>query len=296
MRLAHAVLALGLAVMPWVPLAHAQGKPAPAKSVRRATCPADMVAVGVTCVDRYEAFVVELLPSGKTRAHSPFEPVQGLRVKAVNARGKHPQAHLSRNEAEAACVLAGKRLCADTEWLRACKGKRETTWPYGPTRVVGRCNDHGTSSFNLLFGKDGRPPPQSEYDFDHLNDPRLNQLKGTLAKAGAFSRCKTTDGVFDMVGNLHEWTAAPDGTFRGGYYLDVEQNGLGCDYRTTAHHDKYHDYSTGFRCCKTPGAPVTKPASSKTAAPKLAPRAGKPKRGVPKPALRPAPIPRAGHD
>jgi hypothetical protein len=52
-----------------------------------------------------------------------------------------------------------------------------------------------------------------------------------------------------MVGNLHEWTAASSGTFRGGYYLDTKINGEGCDYRTTAHDARYHDYSTGFRCC-----------------------------------------------
>jgi sulfatase modifying factor 1 len=276
MRLADAAFALGLAAMPWVPLAHAQSKPAPPKSPRVLGCPGDMVAVGGTCIDRYEAYVVELLPNGKAKAHSPFEPVQGLRVKAMNARGKTPQAHISRNEAELACGAAGKRLCADTEWLGACKGKRSTAWPYGTSRVVGRCNDHGTSSFNLLFGKEGQPPPQSEYDFDHLNDPRLNQMKGTLAKSGAFGRCKTTDGVFDMVGNLHEWTADPAGTFRGGYYLDVELNGLGCDYRTTAHHDKYHDYSTGFRCCKTPGQGAKKSAQGK---PTIATKPAKPPKG-----------------
>ena len=53
-----------------------------------------------------------------------------------------------------------------------------------------------------------------------------------------------------MVGNVHEWTAAKGGTFRGGYYLDTHINGDGCDYRTTAHNHGYHDYSTGFRCCK----------------------------------------------
>jgi formylglycine-generating enzyme required for sulfatase activity len=53
-----------------------------------------------------------------------------------------------------------------------------------------------------------------------------------------------------MVGNLHEWTAAVNGTFRGGYYLDTKINGEGCDYKTTAHEPNYHDYSTGFRCCK----------------------------------------------
>ena len=33
-------------------------------------------------------------------------------------------------------------------------------------------------------------------------------------------------------------------------YLDTHKHGDGCDYVTTAHAPKYHDYSTGFRCCK----------------------------------------------
>lgn len=265
MRLSRTLVALSLAALPWVPLARAQSKPREPAASRplvesrgRTRCPADMVAVGPACVDRYEAYVVEVLPGGRTRAHSPFEPVNGLVVKAMNAKGRVPQGYISRDEAEAACTIAGKRLCTDDEWLRACKGRGSMSWPYGRERVPGRCNDKGTSSFNLLFGKDGEAPPQSEYTFDHLNDPRLNQAKGTLARSGSHGRCKTSDGVFDMVGNLHEWTADPNGTFRGGYYLDVEINGKGCEYRTTAHHDRYHDYSTGFRCCKTPGA---KPSS-----------------------------------
>jgi hypothetical protein len=84
---------------------------------------------------------------------------------------------------------------------------------------------------------------------ENMNDPRLNQVEGSLAKAGAFPKCKNAYKVFDMVGNLHEWTAATEGTFRGGYYLDTAINGSGCDYRTTAHERTYHDYSTGFRCC-----------------------------------------------
>ena len=52
-----------------------------------------------------------------------------------------------------------------------------------------------------------------------------------------------------MVGNLHEWIEDPRGTFRGGFYLDTRHNGEGCTYATTAHSVKYHDYSTGFRCC-----------------------------------------------
>ena len=75
-------------------------------------------------------------------------------------------------------------------------------------------------------------------------------MKGTLAKSGAHKKCRSSYGVFDMVGNLHEWTASKTGTFRGGYYLDTHQNGDGCDYKTTAHNARYHDYSTGFRCCQ----------------------------------------------
>jgi hypothetical protein len=52
-----------------------------------------------------------------------------------------------------------------------------------------------------------------------------------------------------MVGNLHEWTADTQGTLRGGYYLDTERLGEGCDYAAIGHDTKYRDYSTGFRCC-----------------------------------------------
>jgi formylglycine-generating enzyme required for sulfatase activity len=83
-----------------------------------------------------------------------------------------------------------------------------------------------------------------------MNDPLLNQIFGTLARTGQFARCRTGSGVYDLVGNLHEWTANPAGTFRGGYYLDTSLNGEGCEYVTKAHSPQYHDYSIGFRCCR----------------------------------------------
>ena len=89
-----------------------------------------------------------------------------------------------------------------------------------------------------------------------LNDPRLGQYEGGLARTGEHEECVNAYGVFDMVGNLHEWVAtdpnAIHGTFAGGYYLDTTINGDGCNYRTVAHAHDYHDYSTGFRCCAAP--------------------------------------------
>ena len=161
-----------------------------------------------------------------------------------------PQAYISRDQAEEACHNAGKRLCTDEEWITACKGKHPTQYPYGDEHRDGYCNDTGVSSFNHYYGGGNAEPANEAYSWSNMNDPRLNQLEGTLAPTGKFKKCKNGFDVYDMVGNLHEWTAARGGTFRGGYYLDTHINGDGCGYRTTAHAATYHDYSTGFRCCK----------------------------------------------
>ena len=76
-----------------------------------------------------------------------------------------------------------------------------------------------------------------------MNDPRLNQIENTVESTGAAVACTNEYGVHDMVGNVHEW--ADDGAFHGGYYLDTEQNGEGCDYTTTAHAKGYYDYTLG---------------------------------------------------
>lgn len=224
----------------------------PGDAGARKGCPENMVLVkGTFCIDKYEARVVEVLPKGKVRRHSPYEPVKGLRVKAVSKRKKIPQGYISRDEAEAACKAARKRLCSDEEWLTACRGKRPTTYPYGKEHKDGYCNDKGLSSFNKYFGPPGGGEALLEsFTYEKLNDPRLNKLEGTVAPTGEFKRCRSGFGTYDMVGNLHEWTSAPGGTFRGGYYLDTQINGEGCSYKTTAHSPRYHDYSTGFRCCK----------------------------------------------
>ncbi|HEX9296668.1 MAG TPA: SUMF1/EgtB/PvdO family nonheme iron enzyme [Polyangiaceae bacterium] len=222
----------------------ARVRPAPAPP-----CPADMELIGKFCIDRFEASTEEVRDDGSTAPHSPFLPVTGVRVRAVSRKSVVPQAYISRNESEAACKEAGKRLCADGEWVTACKGPTATKYPYGDERKDGYCVDtHRVSPLDRLFLGLG----SGRYLREPMNDPRLNQVPGTLAATGAFSRCTNGFHVYDMVGNVHEWTADPNGTFRGGYYLDTRINGEGCEYRTVAHPATYHDYSTGFRCCADP--------------------------------------------
>ena len=222
--------------------------PAVELAAKGPSCPSGMVLVkGSFCIDPYEASLVEVTDGGKTKAHPHYLPVGDAHVRAVSKKGVFPQGYISRNEAEAACKDGKKRLCTDEEWLTACRGKTPTRFPYGDDRKEGYCNDAGVSPLNQLFPD---KPDADKYGPVAMNDPRLNQVAGGLAKTGSHAKCKNGFRVHDMVGNLHEWTADPGGTFRGGYYLDTKINGEGCDYKTTAHNATYHDYSTGFRCCK----------------------------------------------
>ncbi len=193
------------------------------------------------CIDKWEASLVEQTPHGE-RAYSPFQSVEGHTVRAVAREGVVPQAYISRNEAEAACRASKKRLCTEPEWVHACEGRNPTTFPYGDDRKPGYCNDSGKAPLARLY-------PDNPHTWEPMNDPRLNQLPSTVAKTGDHAHCKSSFGAYDMMGNVHEWVADPNGTFLGGYYLDTSLNGDGCHYKTVAHDGAYHDYSTGFRCC-----------------------------------------------
>lgn len=203
-------------------------------------CPNGMAKIDTFCIDRYEAALVD----DTGAAWSPYHNPAGHTVKAVSLRGAVPQGYISQIQAAAACAQAGKRLCTDTEWLRACQGPAMTTYPYGNTRQPGTCNDARAQHPAIeLYGT------SASWIYSHLDSPCLDQEAGGLATTGSHTGCVTTEGAFDMMGNLHEWTADPNGTFRGGYYVDTVINGNGCLYATTAHATSYWDYSTGFRCC-----------------------------------------------
>lgn len=209
-----------------------------------AGCPAGMVRVDDYCIDRYEASLIEVRDDGSERSWSPFFNPAGRRVRAVSIAGAIPQGYITAEQAEAACALASKRLCTDTEWLRACQGQAGTTFPYGSTRMPGLCNDARDRHPVVDYFETGE-----DWIWSELGNACINQQESSVATTGEFEQCVSEDGVFDMMGNLHEWTADPDGTFRGGFYADTERNGPGCLYRTTAHNRQHWDYSTGFRCC-----------------------------------------------
>lgn len=245
---AHGRALANFAVSPPIPEAP-RDLPAVAADAPR-PCPPEMAEIPVGparrsfCVDRWEASLALVLPSGEERLHSPFAPADGERVRAVSRPGVLPQGYVSAVQAAEACAAAGKRLCRAAEWQAACRGPERRVFGYGDRREAGRCNDTGRNPVIALFGR-GR------WTWETMNRPELNQLPRTLSPAGDHPGCTNGYGVFDMVGNLHEWVADPGGTFYGGYYQDVSSvgHGSGCGYQTSAHEARYHDYSTGFRCC-----------------------------------------------
>ncbi len=204
-------------------------------------CPAGMIPVDTFCVDKFEASLVRVSDG---TSWSPYFNPGTAQVLAVSVQGAVPQGYINQEQASAACENAGKRLCTDTEWLRACQGPGETTYPYGDTLQVGACNDH----------RDVHPAVQyfgtnDTWIWSELGNACIDQLPMSLEPSGNRSGCVTAEGAYDMMGNLHEWTADPAGTFRGGFYVDTVVNGPGCLYATTAHNTLHWDYSTGFRCC-----------------------------------------------
>jgi formylglycine-generating enzyme len=216
------------------------------------TCPGDgMVLIGTYCMDRWEDYVVELDAQGNEQPHSPYDAVDGLTVRAKTAAGVVPQGYISQVQASQACSSAGKRLCSADEFHTGCEGPNPGNWyPYGgETHIPGYCNEGKGSMLPVYYGSDS-----STWTYADFNDPRLNQIDGGLAPTASYPHCESPWGLFDCVGNLHEWGSDPadangHGRFRGGFYGDAEINGHGCLYVTSAHELAYHDYSTGFRCC-----------------------------------------------
>jgi hypothetical protein len=219
-----------------------------------ARCPAEMALVDDrVCVDRWEGSLVRRVRGAEVQ-WSPFTAVDGSEsaVRAVSRPNVIPQGYISGEQAMQACRASGKRLCTGDEWERACRGPMKTTFPYGEGRRAGACNDDIRAVHPVIEVASSLGLPSTDWWRDGMNNPLINQLPSSLLRTAERVECTNAYGVFDMVGNLHEWIDDAEGTFRGGFYMDTSRNGDGCSYQTTAHNVRYHDYSTGFRCCMDP--------------------------------------------
>lgn len=255
---------------------------APRAVFRSTSCPSDMVSIaGAYCIDRYESSLVDVAEGRRispyyhpsvTHTRSaykiwqderfnmgapefqnlplpeppPFQLQRPFDVKSVVLRGAVPNGYLNQLVARRACENAGKRLCTEQEWVRACRGQEDRPFPYGSEYVQGRCN--------VFSGKHPAKILHDNYSIGHL-DPRLNHFvydgSPLLHSTGANLECSSRwgdDAVYDMVGNLDEWIDDESGVFVGGFYARGTRDG--CAARIGSHPPAYFDYSLGVRCCR----------------------------------------------
>ncbi|MFH0922085.1 MAG: SUMF1/EgtB/PvdO family nonheme iron enzyme [Fibrobacterota bacterium] len=135
-----------------------------------------------------------------------------------NQEAVYPAADVRWSDARKYCASAGKRLCTLAEWRFACRGSQSTLYPYGNTYVKYFCN---------------------------------NEADGKLSKSGAFEKCVTGAGLYDMSGNVAEWTEGGGGdnqVLAGGSFKGT-RDVTDCSAKMTKRKDEHFIFS-GFRCCK----------------------------------------------
>ena len=137
------------------------------------------------------------LPAGGT-VHLVLPTGQEYEIDAYeypNSRGERPQS-ASFFQAARLCAAAGKRLCSPEEWTAACQA--------GQTRHFSSIDDLAAYDSRDHFGVRFCNVPGSAFSY-FSSDP-IDQL----APSGSFPNCGSASGVFDLTGNIDEWTAALD--------------------------------------------------------------------------------------
>lgn len=181
------------------------------------------------------------LAMSKDRARKPMHFCMD-RFEYPNRRGAFPIIFITHYEAADRCKADGKRLCNEDEWTFACEGEEATPYPYGYVRDPEKCPKDGKwRAFNgkALTPRDGF---EAMLELDRL-------WQGV--PSGSRPACKSVFGVYDMTGNIDEWTTSVregerPSILKGGYWGPVRTR---CRPSTRSHDENHAFYQQGFRCC-----------------------------------------------
>ncbi len=172
-------------------------------------------------------YVVERNPGACKGNAMPFaaggKTVCMDRYEWPDSEGAVPRAFVSQKEAEDSCKSVGKRLCTEAEWRGGCQGPDKETYPYGA----------------------------------RYNENHCPAKEAAASRSGRFPVCRSYYGLYDMTGNLWEWTAtpAPDADFfmvAGGNW--TAGNEATCSYAKYSFYPSVRYPFVGFRCCQDAGA------------------------------------------
>ncbi|MCL2282775.1 MAG: formylglycine-generating enzyme family protein [Fibromonadales bacterium] len=138
-----------------------------------------------------------------------------------NKPGEKPRNMVSHEAASRLCENAGKRLCSVEEWQAACKGNSNLRYPYGNAYNQRKCAT----------------------DLRTAKEPN---------RSGFAEHCRSYWGMYDMSGNLWEWTSTP--AQREGLFLVAggawnTQNASSCTETKFSFYPQNEYPFVGLRCC-----------------------------------------------
>jgi len=133
-----------------------------------------------------------------------------------NQYGAMPISGVSADRAMKLCSIQGKRLCRTHEWKLACVGIHEKAFPYGRKYDPLKCNTIQKRAFS----------------------------------SGSFPMCVSDFHVYDLSGNLAEWTIATGNQAHSLLGDSSNANGNGSCSSSIIKKDIFNSNEIGFRCCK----------------------------------------------
>lgn len=139
-------------------------------------------------------------------------------------QGDHPVTGISWHDASAYARWAGKRLPTEREWEKAARGVDGRKWPWGDIFERGRCN-----------------------------------LGSAVAPVGSFEGDRSPYGVYDMAGNVQEWTSSNFIAYPGNSATEVTFDPRKKVVRGSCYGGNDFLARCSMRFCSLPGEPGARP-------------------------------------
>ena len=131
-----------------------------------------------------------------------------------------PRDMVTQEQAASLCEQAGKHLCSLDEWQAACRGKDAKKFSYGNSYGQNMCNTNTKAA----------------------------------QRSGRKSQCRSWWGMYDMNGNLWEWTSTTSKDHPNMYLVAGGAWDTGSESSCTENKFSFYPQnqypSVGFRCCK----------------------------------------------